>query len=355
MQWYWRALCLLLAAVSASVLADDAQGKKTDCAGGVFSFYLENDLFYNTDRNYTSGVKLAWVSPNLDTFEDAKCMPRWLESAEKAVREGFALQFKTPATERNLVATIGQEIYSPGDPARKDVIRSDRPYAGWLYLGLGYNERRGERAARTDSLDSFELRLGAIGPVSLAREAQNLIHDLRGFPRFQGWDNQLRNEPGLQAIWEHKLKGKFGNTNGGDVIGHAGASAGNVATYMNAGVELRLGVDVPQDFGSSPLRPAGNNTSPGAWSAADGKDWRAHFFAALDARAVARDVFLDGNTFVHSHRVHKRPLVADFAMGLAGFAHGWKFSFARVLRSTEFDGQNSRHSYGSFTVSYAFK
>jgi hypothetical protein len=281
-------------------------------------------------------------------------MPGGLDAVEKAVRDGFALKFRNPATGRNLVATIGQEIYTPGDPARKDLIRGDRPYAGWLYLGLGYNERRGNRADKTDSLDSIELRLGMIGPASLARESQNLIHDLRSFPRFQGWDNQLRNEPGLQAIWEHKAKRKIGDANSADVIGHAGASVGNVATYLNAGVELRLGVDLPQDFGSSPLRPAGNNTSPGTWAGADRKAWRAHFFAALDARAVARDIFLDGNTFVHSHRVHKRPLVADFAVGVAAFAHGWKFAFARVFRSSEFDGQDSRHSYGSFTVSHAF-
>lgn len=351
----WRELFLLLAAVSSAALAADAPEKKPRCKGGVFSVYLENDLFYRTNRNYTSGVKLAWVSPDLKKFEDAKCMPGWLEAAEKAVRDGFALKFAQQADERNFVATIGQEMYTPGDGTRKDLIRSDRPYAGWLYLGLGYNERRGERTASTGRLDSFEIRLGAVGPASLARESQHLVHDLRSFARFQGWDNQLRNEPGLQAITEHKVKRKIGNTNGADLIGHFGGSLGNVATYLNAGVELRLGADVPEDFGSSPLRPAGNNTSPGAWSAAARHRWHAHFFAALDARVVARDIFLDGNTFVHSHRVHKRPLVTDLAMGVAGFAHGWKFSFARVFRSTEFDGQGSRHSYGSFTVSYAFE
>jgi hypothetical protein len=47
-------------------------------------------------------------------------------------------------------------------------------------------------------------------------------------------------------------------------------------------------------------------------------------------------------------------LVADLALGVAGFAGGWKFSYARVFRSQEFEGQGSRHSYGSFTISHAF-
>ena len=76
--------------------------------------------------------------------------------------------------------------------------------------------------------------------------------------------------------------------------------------------------------------------------------------APFDLRAVARDLFLDGNTFVHSHRVDRRPYVADVALGVAGFAYGWKFSYARVLRSREFEGQPSRHSFGSFTLTYAF-
>ena len=31
---------------------------------GAFSFYLENDIFAGTDRYYTHGVKLTWISPD---------------------------------------------------------------------------------------------------------------------------------------------------------------------------------------------------------------------------------------------------------------------------------------------------
>ena len=45
-----------------------------------------------------------------------------------------------------------------------------------------------------------------------------------------------------------------------DVIPHFGFS-GNVATYANAGLK-RAGWGLPDDFGTSPIRPAGDNSAP---------------------------------------------------------------------------------------------
>jgi hypothetical protein len=325
------------------------------CTDGVFSFYLENDLFSNTDRNYTSGLKGTWISPNLADFDQPKCVPDWISWVEQRIRSGLELRFNTEATERNFVATLGQEIYTPRDPARSDPIPDDRPYAGWLYLGLGYNERRGQPTGRWGRLDSFELRLGVVGPLALGKQSQDVIHDIRGFSKFQGWHNQLKNEPGVQVIREVKHKYRFGGGDSADVIAHYGGSLGNIAIYANTGVEFRYGSRLPNDFGSSPMRPAGNNTSPGALGKGGwGQDFRAHVFAALDVRAVARDIFLDGNTFTDGPRIHRRPFVGDLAIGIAGYTQGWKLSYARVFRSREFDGQDRNHSYGAFTASTVF-
>ncbi len=358
-----RIVGLLAAAAAAAVAAAAfalpaaaAGGEKANCRGGAFSLYVENDLFYNTDRNYTSGVKLTWVSPNIDDFRDNGCVPDWARPVDEGIRGFLADFFSTAARTRNVVTTIGQEIYTPGDRLRTDLIRNDRPYAGWTYLGSGYNERRAGSAGWPERLDSFELRLGMVGPLSLGRWSQDLIHELRGFDKFRGWSNQLRNEPGVQAIFERKFRSRHDADASSDATVHVGASVGNIATYVNAGLEVRFGKGIPDDFGSSPIRPAGNNTSPGSYRNAGraGAPLAAHLFASLDLRAVARDIFLDGNTFVHSHSVDRRPYVADLALGAAVFVHGLKFSYARVFRTREFEGQASRHSYGSFTVTASF-
>ena len=38
---------------------------------------FENDLFADTDRNYTNGIKLSWISPDLDHFRDSDKLPEW--------------------------------------------------------------------------------------------------------------------------------------------------------------------------------------------------------------------------------------------------------------------------------------
>jgi hypothetical protein len=346
----------LAAFISLCCVAFSAAAQGTACPkGGVYSFYLENDLFYRSDRNYTSGIKLSYVSPDLKTFDaHPDCVPVAARAVEEQIRGLFSGLLSTEAEARNIVTTLGQEIYTPRDFGRRDVIREDRPYAGWLYLGLAYNERRAAKGGGlwSQELDSLEVRLGMVGPLAFGRQAQDFMHGLRGVDKFQGWGNQLRNEPGAQLIAERKIRSAHGSDTSKDITLHYGGSIGNVATYVNAGFELRMGIGIPDDFGSSPTRPAGNNTAPGSYSST--RQGGAHLFAALDARAVARDIFLDGNTFVHSHRVHKRPFVADLSLGAALYIHGLKLSYARVLRSQEFAGQTGHHSYGSVTASYAF-
>ena len=345
-----RACVLALGALAAA----GAQAALPKCVGGVLGLYVENDLLYRTDRNYTSGVKLTWVSPDIEDHVDDECVPAWVQPINEKVRDLFALRFSA-ARQRNMVITLGQAMYTPGDKKRNDLIREDRPYAGWMYLGLGYNERRREPGAALERLDSLEVNLGVVGPLALAKQMQDTIHDLRGFERFNGWNNQLKNELGVQIVAERKFKVGV-RSQEGDAIAHYGMSLGNVATYVNAGIELRWGTEVPDDFGSSPIRPAGNNNAPGSFPRDGERAARRgiHAFASFDVRAVARDIFLDGNTFRDSHHVKKRPLVGDVAVGVAAFASGWRFSFARVFRSREFVGEPSRHSYGSFTLSRDF-
>jgi len=37
----------------------------------TFSFYFENDLFADTDKGYTNGIKLSWISPGLTGYAES--------------------------------------------------------------------------------------------------------------------------------------------------------------------------------------------------------------------------------------------------------------------------------------------
>ncbi len=314
----------------------------------LYIFHLENDLFNGTDSDYTNGVKFSWVSANLKDYIHDPCLPQWVRQLNPL----FETLHSKGDTSRNMVITAGQAMFTPRDRYRTGLIPSDRPYAGWLYLGLGYNARNKQR------MDSAEINLGIVGPAALAKQTQNLIHDLRGKPRFYGWDNQLENEPGIQIVAERKQKIAESDSSAGpqfDAITHYGASLGNIKTYLNAGFELRIGNRIPDDFGTSPIRPTGDSNSPlEGESARRFSEGGVHAFISADARVVARDIFLDGNTFSDSHHVAKKHLVGDIAAGIAWQWRGGKITYAHYVRSKEFVGQSATHGYGSITLSVEY-
>lgn len=330
---------LLLTLLSGTTLAAEP------AAPWSLSLYLENDLFAGSDRAYTNGIGFNWISPDLRHFSEDERLPKWLRRLNQALDR---LHPDGRQLERNVVLTLAQKMYTPADPQPSTLLPDQRPYAGWLYLGIGFHGRHGNR------LDSAELNLGVVGPAALAEEAQNLVHDLRDILRFNGWDNQLENEPGVQLVLERKYKWmteRAGHQGwSGDLIGHGGISLGNVATHLNAGLELRGGYNLPDDFGTSSLRPGANNASPGRHSHEDG--FGGHLFLSLEGRAIARDITLDGNTFRDSHRVHKEPLLAEGSVGGTITWRQWKLSYARVFRSREYAEQDKSHSYGSVALSY---
>ncbi|MBP0049579.1 lipid A deacylase LpxR family protein [Marinobacterium sp. AK62] len=316
------------------------------------NLYFENDLFSETDQQYTNGIRVSWVSPEIESFLDDPDLPHWMRSANRWLTpldpEPVSLGNDVS---RRLIFSLGQQIYTPEDRDRRTLDPDDRPYAGWLYAGFGYHTQTRRR------MNSFEVNLGMVGPAALGEEAQDFIHELRGFETFKGWDNQLKNEPGIQLIYEHKYRWLRHTIQPGweqEVLLHAGGSLGNVATYLNGGFEYRVGYRLPHDFGTSALRPGGDNSVPGRGDPRLKHQWGIHAFVSLDARYVAQDIFLDGNTWRDSHSVDRTPWVGDSAYGIAATYGRWKLSYARVYRTRQFEQQPDNHNYGSLAVSYTF-
>jgi hypothetical protein len=348
---------ILLALASCPVLAgNDEPSLCVDNPPGItalarhpelYNFYFENDLFNDTDSGYTNGVKFSWVSANLKDYTSDPCLPHWIRQLNRLFENLHPGKY----TSRNMVVTAGQSMFTPRDRSRTDLIPNDRPYAGWLYLGLGYNARDARQ------MDTVEVNLGVVGPTALARQTQNFVHDLRSIPSFNGWENQLNNELGFQLVAERKHK-VWNESRPGlqfDAITHYGASLGNIRTYLNTGLELRAGSRIPNDFGTSPIRPAGDSNAPLEGPVTRRfSDGGLHAFISADARAVAHDIFLDGNTFSDSHSVDKKRFVGDLATGIAWQWQGGKITYARYVRSKEFVTQENAHVFGSITLSLEF-
>jgi hypothetical protein len=337
---------------------------------------LENDLFTGTDQNYTNGVAFTLVSHDIPGTLRSECLPvpiRLHAQLIQFMNPGFWADTANSAATQNVVVRFGQSIYTPEDKTRTDLITDDRPYAGLLYMGLAWNRRKHEPESSREMLDTREITFGVIGPWSLAEQTQNLVHDVRGLDKFQGWQHQLKNEPVFQLALDRKFKefrGAGAITPGfsADSIRSIGLRLGNIETSATAGIEGRMGWNLPNDFGSYPLRPGAENRPPSSASI-HGKSSDAvpassrprpgiHVFGILEAKAVAYDFSLDGNLFRSSHSVSRRPWVAQAAVGVSAqgllAGHGVRLAVMRVYRTREFDGQSTNQAYGSVALSFEF-
>jgi hypothetical protein len=307
------------------------------------SLYFENDLFTGTDQNYTNGVKLSLISPNLSPHaEDGKLPRRVLEF----IHQIPFIKESGPQFTHKVEFSIGQNMFTPTDISRYELIPDDRPYSGWLYVSTSYHRKNIVNKV-ADFMDTVELQFGVIGPASFAEDTQKFVHKTFDRPRPDGWHNQLSNEPGLVIAFERKWLFHPGLDGFGyDAIGHLGAAAGNVHTYANSGLEVRLGWNIPRNFGVSLIRPAGSTRLSVE------EDFSLFIFGAADGRAVLHDMFLDGNTFKDSHSVEKKNFIADLAGGITLSYRKLMLTWAHILRTREFEYQNDSHSFGAISLTF---
>jgi len=324
----------------------------------TFTFRLENDLFADTDRLYTNGIKLSWISPDMDYFRDLEWLNKKTEFRKWTNRIIEILPFSNePGMQRNIALSAGQMMFTPTDIEQSDLIPDDRPYAGWLYGSVAFHNKN-DRV-----LNTIEIQGGLVGEWSLAEEAQDFIHGLRGIKKANGWDNQVGNEFAFALIYDRKRRlirrTDFSGSWGMDLITHYGGAAGTIFTYLDAGFEVRFGWNLPTDFGTALIRPAGDTNAPAdtqdpRYNSSSGTVFSFHLFAATIGRLVLRDLFLEGNTFSSSHNVDKKLLVGDFVLGASLVYKKIKFSYAQVLRTREFKSQKSGHNFGSISISYTY-
>jgi len=71
-----------------------------------------------------------------------------------------------PGFQHAVSFSIGQNIYTPEDLERSDLIQDDRPYAGITYLAIGFHSKNSHR------MDSLELDLGIVGPIPMPSSAK---------------------------------------------------------------------------------------------------------------------------------------------------------------------------------------
>lgn len=339
-------LALLFAQVAA---AQDGEPDKPRAYHGFISLQVENDMFGNgADRHYTHGMELSYVSE--------PCAHRWVENLAKALR---VLPRQDNDCGRSRVGfSLGQAIFTPSDIGRVPPDPLDRPYAGWLYLSASLVVEGGKPVPAHPhglidrTLQKLELNVGVVGPAAFGDDVQTAFHAFIGARKPKGWSFQLKNEPALLLSYEvqRRLGYRLSRYLEIDATPHLGLSLGNVFTHAAAGVTLRIGNHMVYDYGPPSIRPR----FPGAafFDTEHRLGW--YFFAGVEGRAVARNIFLDGNSFRDGPRVGKHVFVGDLQAGIALTLPNARLSFTNVYRTREFKTQTQNDEFGAIALSIRF-
>ena len=307
------------------------------CEGGCgqFAAIFENDKPSGDDRDYSNGFLFAWSSPSFRP-------PQFFDPVSNA-----ATRLVIPGDLR-WGLSFGQKIYTPEDTRANNPDPTDRPYAAWLYGAVTL------MSASEHQFSSIELQLGMVGPSALGEQVQNNFHRLFNIERSNGWDHQIKDEPGANLVLTRQLRYNWDTPISGlqvGVVPSLSASLGNVNTYASIGGMLRIGNALDADFGPPRVRPVSGG-SVFYNEQRDGVGWYA--FVGLEGRVVAHDITLDGNTWRDSRSVDRNWLVGDASAGLALMYRGTRLTATYTMRSEEFSAQKEASSFASISVAFTF-
>lgn len=283
--------------------------------GGRFGILEQNDYLggRKTDQLYTQGAKFTYSFPK-----------------------------EQDGTTDSL--SFSNTIYNPKEKHTPDIVRDERPYAGYSYV-----EGRRKTYPRSSVENTFAIQLGTVGPASGGKFFQCGVHKLLDQKCPEGWANQIKNEPTIVLQAEQRKKLPI-NTYSDTVLDYGG-QLGNVRTGANIGGIVRLGI-LGSDFGPDDITPRIERT--GATSALRESFTSAYGFLGTAAKGVVRNIFLDGNTFEASHRVTKEPLIGEFKAGFTLQYKEIKLTYSWVTGTNEYKDSRSNQTFGSVDISWGW-
>jgi hypothetical protein len=266
---------------------------------GQVSLMLENDVTYHTDFYYSHGTRIQYL-------DDA-----------------------------NWGISVNQNMYTPVEKTIKELIPDDRPYAGYLDIGVF------DTIYFDDSEFFIEGQIGTIGPHAYAEETQTLIHKWIGSVVPLGWSNQIPNHATILIITRyttHIFDNKYFA-----IDPYVGAQVGNLADNLNCGFNIYAGYNLPSDRNNQRVIP---------FKGIKGIDWNpyAYVYAGIEPRLVLYSMMLEDHRFT----IHPEYFVYDENAGLVIGCKYFELAFTFCLRSKEFEEQPKPEKYGAAKISFNF-
>jgi hypothetical protein len=297
----------------------------------------DNDEWAHTDEEYTSGSRLAVMSNAWGKADWAQAAARLLPGIEPG--DGLSAGFG-----------VGHDLYVPRQAATSAPLPNERAYAGWLH---GSALLAGETVNR---LDSWKLDVGVVGPAAEGEQLVTFFHAAFSGRDMNGWDNQIRNRLGVEAAWERRWRNVLPVAGGlqADVSPAIGVEAGSVAVGASAGVMLRLGFNLGDDFG--PARA----TSPGGSLSRPDHGLSGYLFATASERYAAYDLFVDeaggrgGGPVRGGASITREPWRSETSFGVVLDLGPARATFGWTQQSKAYAQQPGPHQFGEVTLGWQF-
>jgi lipid A 3-O-deacylase len=345
----WGRGSLMALALATLVPAVHAEG--TSSAQAVeshedqfLSLTTENDKYFgNSDRHYTNGAKIEYTRVHNGA-------PSWVE------KTGEVLPFLN--TDGDKVAgtfSINHAIFTPDHAESPTPNREDIPYSGYLFTNLGFTNMKG------DVWDSYTATVGMVGPSAQGKYVQRAFHDFFNFYKPAGWDAyHLSDEPVLNVSYLRRHRNAwndsynmFGNDWFVELEPRYGFAAGNAYTYATSGATLRFGPEAAKGQDEVSYMVPGMPGTGIFTKAPQFLSW--YGFVGVDARLMARNIFLDGNTFKdNGAHVTKNVLVGNATAGVAVTAGKYRATVSINQMSKEYKDQPASDVFGQLTLGYRF-
>jgi hypothetical protein len=285
----------------------------------AFDFWMKP--WNRPDEEYTSGVHISYEGGDA---------PRW---ARARMLDRPACMIGVDRCRQGTLE-IGQDMYTPPlNHAHPHPSPDARPNAGWLYLS------QSAEALDESRIRSLALTLGVTGPPSLASVTQQLVHSIA--PKYNrpiDWSRQIGFEPGVIVRYDERRRVALSQPGffSADLIPRLSASAGNVLTDLEAGFQARAGWNLPH-----PWLPESHTIDLA-------------LVTGLSGRAIARTIFLDGNTFGASPRVGHRPFVGAAEWGIEAHYKAFAATYRVVTETQSFDRGPKWHPWASMVAGLTF-
>ena len=323
-------LRILLALGVVATLRLGAQDELVPHQKSFFSILSDNDAYVNQyiDRYYTTGTTFSFTSKEYDLSQ------KWLRF--------LSYKYDDAKLSRYDIA-IHQDIYTPVSRLAQ-VDSKDHPYAGFLSLDFMLSNRR------KNSLENLKLQLGVVGPLAMAQSVQKLVHVVTNNPIFYGWDQQIKNEFIVNFHYEYIYKYDLLDTPyfGMDILPALKVALGNANTFLGAGGRIRMGYNLHSDFGVDKINTSFMGSKP------FNDDFSLYVFGGVLGSYVARDMFIQGNSFGNPTELDLMHFLYDVELGIALLYKGFRFSYVVTHQSKQFIEQPKGHNIGSIMLNFAF-